>query len=358
MAMSAARLKIQLLYDDIEHARPMLRAAEHFGEFGVELRPVQTSSPESAIRLVQPDIDVLMIHQTLMSDDALDHGKPVVILERIDGAQLAASRKWLSRISSTGDEQPSVAGVIKGYTFREIGVHNSYRGRCHAHLLRAAGVVEAADGISAAVPGLPSPQIAQADLRKIHAGYGFGAYAKMGQPRQQMVDFSAQRDIAVHCVCYVNYRGSEIETHRRAAVAAVHQWAGDHGGQWVTIGEGRVLNHSDYLQMMFRSRVVVSPWGWGEACHRDYEAMLLGAVLVKPPMGHIVCWPDIYRPNETYIPCRLDFADLPEIIDRVTREWGAFRKDRELAHKLAYEAGEPKRIAKRIAHLLREKILC
>lgn len=353
-----AKLKILLLYDDHEHAQPLLRAKQFLADnHDIELEAIETHSPESAIRLVHLGIDVLMLHQPLMSDDALDHGKPVVILERIDGAQLAASRKWLPRISSTGDPQPSAVGVIKGYTFRDPSLHNTYRGRYHAHLLDDAGMYASEDATSTAIAGRPSPQLAEADLQKIHAGYGFGAYAKMEQARAQMVDFSTTREVAVHCVCYVDYRKSEIETHRRAAVAAATKWSEQNPNVPVVIGAGRKLNHDEYLRTMFCSRVVVSPWGWGEACHRDYEAMLLGAVLVKPPMDHVTCWPDIYLPGHTYVPCRMDFADVPDIIDRIATDWQKWRERRERVRELAIEAGDPRRVAKRIAHLLREKIL-
>ena len=113
-----------------------------------------------------------------------------------------------------------------------------------------------------------------------------------------------------------------------------------------------MLRPHEYLSTMFRSKVVVSPWGWGESCHRDYEAMLLGAVLVKPSMNHVTCWPDIYQPNETYIPCALDFSDLGEILERVATKWPKWRKRREEARRLALEAGDPKRVARRIASIL------
>ena len=344
-------MKALLLYDDLEHATPLLRATEALQESGITLDAQETHDSESAVRLVNPDVDVVIIHQTIMSDDALDHGKPVIVLERIDGTQLAASRKWLASVASTGEAQSSVAAVMKGYTYSEPGRNNTHRGRYHAHLLRRAGMKPPASA-SVATGGLPSPQLSQADLTKIHAGYGFGAYSKMEQPRGQMVDFSADREIALHCVCYVDYKGSEVELHRMAAIAQAQEWAEACPSHETIIGAGRKLRHSEYLFTMFASRTVVSPWGWGEACHRDYEAMLLGAVLIKPSMDHVTCWPDVYRPGETYIPCRLDFADLGEIVSQVTADWPQWRERRELARRLALEAGDPKRVARRIASIL------
>ena len=344
-------MKLRFLYDDPEHATPMLRAQDALADQGIDLVAGETHSAESVVRLVGLDSNVLLIHQTLMSDDALDCGKPIVILERVDGAQLAASRRWLSATN--------VVAVLKGYVFRRPELNNTFRGRYHAHLLKKAGLTISPGAKTSAVDGMPSPQLSTVELAKIRPGYGFGAYTKMDTPRSQMVDFSAPREYDLHCVAYMDYRGSEIETHRLRAMAVAESLesleslqAANTGA--VIVGRGRPLRPAEYLGTMFRSKVVVSPWGWGEACHRDYEAWLLGAVLVKPPMDHVRTWPEMYRPNETYISCRVDFADLPEIVERVKSEWPEWRKRREAARELALLAGDPKRVARQIAGTLEQ----
>ena len=345
-------MRVLFLYDDSEHAVPLLRAAEHFARMGIEFASHETHSTESAMRLVdRTAVDVLLLHQPLVSDDAFCHGKPVAILERIDGAQLAASRRWLPSVNADGDPQPSAAAVIKGYTFRDGGNHNARRGRYHAHLLDTAGIKAGRSESTSATQGLPNPQLSTADLRKIVPGYGFGAYAKMDVPRQQLLDYGSEREYDVHCVGYVDYNGSEIETHRNLAIDMVEAWGEANPGKAIW-GRGRCLRPAEYLRSMFAAKTVVSPWGWGEACHRDYEAWLLGAVLIKPSMGHVSCWPDVYRAEETYIPCRMDFSDLPEIISRIRDEWPHWRERREAAREQAMHAGDPKRIAKRIADIL------
>ena len=338
-------VKLRFLYDDKEHATPVLRAIDSLVGQDIDVVAEETHSVESIVRLVDPSTDVLLIHQTLMSDDAHDCGKPVVILERIDGAQLAASRRWLSA--------PNVVAMMKGYTFRHPEHHNKYRGRFHAHLLKTGGMTISPGVKSSAVEGIPSPQLSPAELAKIHPGYGFGAYTKMDVPRSQLIDFSAPRKYDLHCVGGVDYRGSEIQTHRLAAMDAAEQYADSHPGKAI-VGRGRVLRPTEYLTTMFQSQVVVSPYGWGEAAHRDSEAWLLGAVLGKPTMQHVKTWPHIYRPDETYIRCRLDFSDLAEIVERVASEWPEWQERREAARELALLAGNPKRVARQIAGILEQ----
>jgi len=54
----------------------------------------------------------------------------------------------------------------------------------------------------------------------------------------------------------------------------------------------------------------LSPFGWGEICFRDFEAIINRSVLLKPAMDHIETWPDVYRAHETYIPLSWDASDL------------------------------------------------
>jgi len=67
-----------------------------------------------------------------------------------------------------------------------------------------------------------------------------------------------------------------------------------------------------YLRELGCSKITFSPFGYGEVCWRDYEAMALGSLLIKPDMGHLEVSPDIFIPYETYIPLAWDFSDFDE----------------------------------------------
>jgi hypothetical protein len=82
-------------------------------------------------------------------------------------------------------------------------------------------------------------------------------------------------------------------------------------GRYRMTGSGRI-NYRLYILELLSSKVVVSPFGWGEVCFRDYEAIIFGALLIKPSMEHLQTYPDIYRPYETYVPVRWDLEDLEE----------------------------------------------
>ena len=62
------------------------------------------------------------------------------------------------------------------------------------------------------------------------------------------------------------------------------------------------ISKKDYLKTMRCSMAIVSPYGWGEICYRDFEAFIAGAALIKPDMDHLNTWPDLFKKHETYIP--------------------------------------------------------
>ena len=83
------------------------------------------------------------------------------------------------------------------------------------------------------------------------------------------------------------------------------------GGKYRMTGTNRI-NHRLYLAELISSKLVVSPFGWGEVCFRDYEVVATGALLIKPSMDHLVTHPDIYEAGETYVSVRWDLEDLAD----------------------------------------------
>ena len=69
-----------------------------------------------------------------------------------------------------------------------------------------------------------------------------------------------------------------------------------------------------YMRELAQSRICFSPFGYGEVCWRDYEAVFSGALLIKPDMSHMETNPDVFVANETYVPIRWDFDDLEDAV--------------------------------------------
>jgi hypothetical protein len=72
------------------------------------------------------------------------------------------------------------------------------------------------------------------------------------------------------------------------------------------------LSRVDFTKETFETFGVVSPYGWGEICYRDFEACLGGSYLIKPDMSHLSTWPNIYK-KDMYHSLSWDFSDLENI---------------------------------------------
>jgi hypothetical protein len=72
------------------------------------------------------------------------------------------------------------------------------------------------------------------------------------------------------------------------------------------------VSREEYYREMERSKICLSPFGFGEICWRDFEAVICGCLLVKPDMSHIQTLPNLFRPYETYVPVRWDYSDVYE----------------------------------------------
>jgi hypothetical protein len=68
----------------------------------------------------------------------------------------------------------------------------------------------------------------------------------------------------------------------------------------------------EYFRELRTSKICISPFGYGEICWRDFEAILCGCLLVKPDMSHVETNPDIFLSHQTYVPLKWDFSDLEE----------------------------------------------
>ena len=94
--------------------------------------------------------------------------------------------------------------------------------------------------------------------------------------------------------------------------------------QW-NISKGTKIDRSAYLKELRNSRVSISPFGFGEICYRDFETFISGSLLIKPAMEHISTYPDLFKPNETYVPVTWDVADLGETLDRILGNFADYK---------------------------------
>jgi len=133
---------------------------------------------------------------------------------------------------------------------------------------------------------------------------GFPA-AKVFYSRARMVSDPVTRNAGTYAV------HARIGLVRRPSIAHQRKLILEriNGNSDFLVGEvsQRRFNHE-----VMNSRITLSPFGWGELCLRDFEAVRAGSLLLKPDMSHLETWPDIFKPLETYVPFDWEGRNLVE----------------------------------------------
>jgi hypothetical protein len=319
------------------YIRPYLRAMKSLKRYGIVMRDRTVGDESDVLQCMQEPSDLYLLTTQVVWPACLRQAKPTVLIEAIDGAQLDAARKYL--------DHSAVVGLIKGYTLRPPELHNRVRRRYHAHLLAQAGFRAPRSIVK---DGLPA-QLSLEALGKIRVGLGFGPWGHFDQYRGTKFEWDADRPIDLHFVGTVRYRGSEIELHRRAALDCVQNYP-----RTAIAAPGIPFCARKYLKTLLMSKAVLSPWGWGQATLRDYEALFCGCVLVKPDSDHVEAWPDIFQAGKTYVPCRPDFSDVHELVLHIADHWDEYLPMRQLGRAMVVDGWRHQSAAARIAGILRD----
>ena len=76
---------------------------------------------------------------------------------------------------------------------------------------------------------------------------------------------------------------------------------------------GRLFRRA-YFRELRRSAAALSPFGFGEVCYRDFEAIICGAAMVKQDMSHLETWPNLWTEDSTYYSFSWDLSDFEETL--------------------------------------------
>ncbi len=126
---------------------------------------------------------------------------------------------------------------------------------------------------------------------------------------------------------FKDYRKTIISFQRKK----MHKFLSDHQlAENFSLG---IVPKKEYLTNMSESKFVVSPFGWGEICYRDYETFMAGAALIKPDMSHLETWPDLYIPDETYFPISWDIEKWKDEFNNILSDESSRKKIAEEGQK-------------------------
>lgn len=94
------------------------------------------------------------------------------------------------------------------------------------------------------------------------------------------------------------------------------------------------ISYDRYVEELKKSRCIVSPFGYGEICTRDFETFLYGATLIKADMSHMVTYPNVYISNKTYVPIDWDYKTFNDILLKIKDSNEKFKEIAENGQKL------------------------
>lgn len=275
---------------------------------------------------VPKDSDLVLVQQEVLDESLVESGFPIVILERVDGSQLAASRNFI--------ERSNVLAVIKNSIPRDVSLHDSTRGRFHTILLGR--------------PPQQTEPLSSLAKSKICLGYSYAVYPQLQPFLKAPCDLKSPRNYMVSYAGTDRYSDPYVTAHRQKAKKMVNRF----GKRAYT----KKVGLSDYLGVLRRTRVLVSPWGFGEVCYRDFEAALMGCVLVKPRSDYVLTEPDMFRDDVTYASCLPNLEDLNEVIVKVDKEWDDWYERRRQIRQQVLAVSAPEFAAKRVSNILRSVV--
>jgi len=123
----------------------------------------------------------------------------------------------------------------------------------------------------------------------------------------------------------------EVRTDLLYAEHRNNAWKSLSGLPYNIIANQLSPNETPYI--LNQSKVAISPYGMGELCYRDLECIQHGCIIIKPDMSNVITEPNLFIENETYIPCKTDYSDVPEILERVLGNYKDYHYIAEQARK-------------------------
>lgn len=279
--------------------------------------------------------DIIIKQADYITPEDLSSGKKFIVLERTDGANIS-HRKLL--------QHPAVIKYVKRYNLSHFELHNApcVDGRYFTSYL-----------MEAELRSEPAPPITFKDYSKIQVGFNFLHTAGMNALVSDQLDILEEdlRPTDVFFAGTIEYEpggrrksGDLITQHRMRCLHQINTLAG-------TVNEtypGKVLKRKDYLEKLRKTKIAVSPWGWGEACYRDYEAILSGCILIKPLTHYVSSSCNLFD-DKFCVWVRPDFNDLQEKVNQVLAGWTISANDRtENRNKLINSFNEFNSIVQKI----------
>lgn len=308
---------------------PLLKNRGLFRDHGIIIRRVATSLEHTV------DADLVLVDSKFLKP--FWKAQLGSSLESIRSIKARNDRVFFcDSADSTGSVQaqviPLVDRYLKAQVLRDKTQYLSpmYGGRLHTEFVhRVFGVVDKDEEVS--------QPLNVSDLKKLEAGWNVGLAGGYGKQLNALRRRIPHQVLGIHMSRPNRY--ARVGGHRskdlllrmtvaqiRSTIAWQRQRVQDRLSDFVS--PGSLVSMKKYLREMADSKIVVSPFAWGEMSTKDFESFALGALLVKPDMSHMTTFPDFYQAGRTYVP--VDWQ-LDELTGRIREVLGHYEDFLDIA---------------------------
>lgn len=285
-------MKVKFLFEQRSYPLSQIEPITDYFKFWKDVKVVTSDN-----------YDLLVGHHAVLSDEQLKY--PVIVIERADSSCLTDSR--LRGVL----DRDNVLGVIKSTVVKSIGAMNCGN-RYHYTL------------IDSNVPKM-FPEISSYGFSKIKCLMPLTMQNLFRTPCNNAIDFKKPRH---YDFCYIASRLSETAAiHRKQFFLRASAF-----GKNKVVSE-RPIERSEWLNLLKNTKVCISPWGYGEMCYRDFDAIYCGCVLLKPFSDFLYSYPNIYD-AKYYISCKPDGSDLVTKVNEILENWDSYLGIREVSRTI------------------------
>ena len=229
---------------------------------------------------------------------------------------------WFDTADSTGTIQAPVFSIVDKYLKSQIladktrYIERVYGGRIYSEFYNRNAGVKDDDALAA------DETISKDHLSKLGFSWnsGLADYSAFGPLRTGLY----QR---IHLARLLRYPGATETPRSRRSNNLSARFGASYSKATVRYQREKIrellsgqvdtqkLSRRGYLEELRKSKVVLSPFGWGEITLKDFEVFLTGGMLLKPSMDHLQTWPNFYERDVTYLSHDWDLVDLEERIE-------------------------------------------
>ncbi len=260
--------------------------------------------------------NIIIAQQQFLNTSILDSSSPLILIERHDSATIN-HRELLSH-----------KNILKVWKLSKLknsdnqNLSESY----HVSLLNQKFYK-------------PRMELTNKSLSKIEILWNYAPCNRMIAFKDTKLKTPKKTDI--NFVGKTSYHIPEIRTHRKHAIKILNSL------NYKKIIKTKKIEYQDYLKSLVKSKIVVSPWGYGEICYRDVEAIYTGCILVKPDISFVDTWPPIY-----YFPCKHDWSNLIDVIQQILDSWNTLEEFRYKNRENLLRCLNENLLAQRVADLI------